>query len=92
MFTQLNPDDGKNGLLYKEKQTANQGIYLANKMTQMLQMLFSKWQFSLANSETNLIKKLFSCRIWLDGELQLRVHGGDSDIDLENGIKQITLN
>lgn len=38
---------------------------------------------------TNLIKKLFSRRIRLDGELQLCVHGGNADVDLENGIKQI---
>ena len=42
--------------------------------------------------ETNLIEKLFSCCIWLDGELQLRIHGGNSDIDLENRMEHITLN
>lgn len=41
---------------------------------------------------TNLIKELFSRRIRLDGELQLCVHGGDADVDLENGIKRVTLN
>lgn len=40
---------------------------------------------------THLIEKLFSRRVRLDGELQLCVHGGDADVDLENGIKQVTL-
>lgn len=41
-------------------------------------------------TETNLIKKLLSCGVWLDGELQLRIHGGHSDIDLKK--IHITLN
>lgn len=46
---------------------------------------------SIKFTGTDLIEELFSCRIWLDGELQLRIHGGDSDIDLENKTRQITL-
>lgn len=43
-------------------------------------------------SETNLIKKLLPCGVWLDGELQLRIHGGHSDVDLKKKKKHITLN
>lgn len=32
-----------------------------------------------------LVKQLFSCRVGLDGELQLRVHGGDAHVDLQGG-------
>lgn len=47
---------------------------------------------SLEFTDSNLIKQLFSHRVWLDGELQLRIHGGDPDIDLEKRTQQITLN
>ena len=32
----------------------------------------------------HLVEELFPCGVGLDGKLQLCIHGGDPDIDLEN--------
>lgn len=37
---------------------------------------------------TDLVKELFASRARLDGKLQLRVHGGDADINLKNTQKR----
>lgn len=34
-------------------------------------------------TDAHLVKELFSCRIRLDGKLQLCIHGGHTDVDLE---------
>lgn len=34
-------------------------------------------------SETNLVEELLPGGVWLDGKLQLRIHGGHPDVDLE---------
>lgn len=81
------------GLLHSEKLAANQGNkYARQRDSDAANTLFYLGTRSLKFTETNLIEKLFSCCIWLDGELQLRVHGGNSDVDLENRMEHITLN
>lgn len=37
----------------------------------------------LETHKTDLIKKLFPGGVWLDGKLQLCIHGGHPDVDLE---------
>lgn len=39
----------------------------------------------------HLIKKLFSCGVRLDGKLQLCIHGGHTDVDLEYKQNKLTL-
>lgn len=42
-------------------------------------------------SETDLIKKLFPGGVWLDGKLQLGIHGGHPNVDLENRRRNLNL-
>lgn len=34
-------------------------------------------------SHTNLVKELLPCGVGVEGKLQLRVHGGDANVDLQ---------
>lgn len=83
---------GRSGqrLLHGQETAGKQVVNVLRKCFQRLQNRLSNWEPS--RTETDLIKELFSCCVWLDGKLQLRIHGGNSDVDLENRTKHMALN
>lgn len=54
-------------------------------------MLLISGQLPFPMSETDLIKKLFPGGVWLDGKLQLGIHGGHPNVDLENRTRNLNL-